>query len=647
MDSIGGGSGNDVISVFLDITDTDAVSITGDGYWRAGNDYFDASNGDECNQADVFFLRIRHHLRDRGLWLAEKTDTEDFMAAKAETAAVEDRIEAHRQRHGSKLGPRRGSNSATHALKSALLGGSKNEAVSYTDFVWTDVISSAATVNDFDVLGDTAVFTIDDIYNNGIASTVTGVGHYSVDNATALLQISLADPFVQLYADDEFGTIRYGLFEDEHAQYETIGQTSYKDIMDNTWANRIWVHKDNQGELQVRGPGGDPTLFEGFDNEDLTEIAAELEAGEGVLIVGDYGGGVIYGNNLTAVAGTNSDDIIYSGAYDSQSGERFAETDITAFGGMGDDTIFGSEDDGDALFGGAGNDYLHIVDVDGAVDELYGGLGLDVAAFGNIASSAVTGLAVGIQVNLGATDGISTDWENTDEGYLGAPYAVVTTNDAAETAIAHLHDIEGIDGTGYADHVTGNSDDNLIYGNGGNDTLIGQMGNDTLNGGSGADLLQGGDDDDSLIGGWGLDTLEGGDGHDTLEAGQGWDILVGGDGDDSLVGGWGNDTLDGGVGQDTIVAGDHDDYVTGGDGDDDIEGGDGSDEIHGGEGNDTISGGKGADLIFGVDGNDDISGDNGDDTVYGGHGFDTIDGGGGDDILNGGPQRRPHRRWSR
>lgn len=121
--------------------------------------------------------------------------------------------------------------------------------MSYTDFLLESATSSAATVNDFDVLGDTAVFTIDDIYNNGIASYVTGVGHYSSDNGTAYLQVSLADPFVQLYADNDFGTIRYGLFEDEHAQYETIGLTRYEDIMENVWSNRIWVHKDNHGEL--------------------------------------------------------------------------------------------------------------------------------------------------------------------------------------------------------------------------------------------------------------------------------------------------------------------------------------------------------------------------------------------------------------
>ncbi len=46
-----------------------------------------------------------------------------------------------------------------------------------------------------------------------------------------------------------------------------------------------------------------------------------------------------------------------------------------------------------------------------------------------------------------------------------------------------------IDGTEFADTLTGNSENNIINGFGGDDILIGGAGNDSLNGGGGADLF--------------------------------------------------------------------------------------------------------------------------------------------------------------
>lgn len=121
-----------------------------------------------------------------------------------------------------------------------------------------------------------------------------------------------------------------------------------------------------------------------------------------------------------------------------------------------------------------------------------------------------------------------------------------------------------IEGTGGADLLAGDRDDNTILGFGGRDTLIGRAGDDTLDGGGGADTLRGGSGDDALFGGAGADELfggsgsdvfDGGSGNDTLLGGRGVDDLFGGRGDDTISGGGGNDTLDGGSGNDLLIGG--------------------------------------------------------------------------------------------
>lgn len=280
------------------------------------------------------------------------------------------------------------------------------------------------------------------------------------------------------------------------------------------------------------------------------------------------------------MAGTNSNDIIYSGYYDSQSDEPYSGIAITAFGGMSDETIFGSEDDGDALFGGDGNGYLYIVDVDGSIDELFGGLGLDVAAFGDIGSAEVTGLSTGIQVDLGAKDGISDDWENLPEGYQGAPCTVAKTNDADQTAVAWLYDIEGIDGTDHADDLIGDADANIMYGNCGADYIWTKQGEDTVTGGAGNDTLLGGNGDDSVFGGIDDDLIYGCRDMDWLDGERGNDVIHGDHGNDTIFGGEGSDAIYGGSQADNI------------------SGGQGSDHIWGGTGNDTLSGNTGADTFY-------------------------------------------------
>lgn len=73
-----------------------------------------------------------------------------------------------------------------------------------------------------------------------------------------------------------------------------------------------------------------------------------------------------------------------------------------------------------------------------------------------------------------------------------------------------------LNGTSFADIMTGSSENDVIRGNGGNDTLSGVGGNDLLYGGEGKDTLNGGQGNDKLYGGLHADTLTGGSGNDVF-----------------------------------------------------------------------------------------------------------------------------------
>ena len=116
---------------------------------------------------------------------------------------------------------------------------------------------------------------------------------------------------------------------------------------------------------------------------------------------------------------------------------------------------------------------------------------------------------------------------------------------------------ENLEGSGYNDTLTGDSNANILAGTGGLDTLNGGAGNDVLfaynkysgwadgncdsmggvTGGTENDLLYGGAGDDRLCGSNGDNTLDGGAGKDTITSGSGTDSIVirSGDGDTAIA----------------------------------------------------------------------------------------------------------------
>jgi len=405
----------------------------------------------------------------------------------------------------------------------------------------------------------------------------------------------------------------------------------------------------------VVGGSGTDYLYggSGFDLVDLSDATSGINLSLSVGPINLNIGGVIEGFEGFIASGLsdiiNADDalnVIWGGA-----GNDTLTLDggnDTGYGGTGNDQLFGGLGD-DLLDGGLGNDLIN------------GGGGLDIISY----ATATAGVIVD------ATDGNESNPRAAATGGAG--------NDTLENYFA-------IEGSGYADTMTGGNNYDIFYGGLGGDTLTG--------GAQGADTIFGGDGNDYLSGmyldhGGGLeDTLYGGNGDDTLifsssgttknppDTDYAWtgessnsvlvlDTKFLDDTSDYFFGGAGSDTLTaatdttytGGVyihagkdpsvdwimGVEYIIATNNDDVVnltysdaTGASkgasndsvtveamtGDDIIVSGNGLDALYGGNGTDTIYGGDGNDRLFGGDRAG--NDDGGDDRLYGGDGDDII-----------------------
>ncbi|MBM1631203.1 tandem-95 repeat protein [Sulfitobacter mediterraneus] len=187
--------------------------------------------------------------------------------------------------------------------------------------------------------------------------------------------------------------------------------------------------------------------------------------------------------------------------------------------------------DGDALFGGEGDD-VYVVSPDGYDrDLIIDSGGIDTVDY-NLASG-------GVKVYLGSTNPndreafyippsveFHADFDGND---INDPVTIITEHPdgstTSETVTYNAGVIQGIEnvvGSDNHDIIIGNDDVNRLDGGAGNDMIRGLDGNDEIYGGSGNDIL---------IGDWGDDYLEGG---------TGGNVYIGGLGDDDI-----NDTAGG------------------------------------------------------------------------------------------------------
>lgn len=288
----------------------------------------------------------------------------------------------------------------------------------------------------------------------------------------------------------------------------------------------------------------------------------------------------------------------------------------TAFGGTGNDLLYGGDTSGPFLhfdrtwlygdagndvieghyraYGGEGNDTIHVEGEDSLTYPqvaAYGGDGDDrlVSAYGGVALFGGTGNDL-IEMNLG-----------------------IASVPPIEPPLLYLSSISG----GEGDDVV-----RVDYSTSGAPVMQA----------AGGLAIDGGAGDDS-ISSYGVDAvLYGRVGNDVLAA-DGRSSLLGESGGDDLQGGVGTQYLFGGSGADAIRGGGGDDWAYGDRGDDDVAGGAGFDRVFGGSGRDYVRGNNDNDVLYGGSGIDQLYGGNGDDVMYGGAGIDRLYGGAGRDSF--------------
>jgi len=199
---------------------------------------------------------------------------------------------------------------------------------------------------------------------------------------------------------------------------------------------------------------------------------------------------------------------------------------------------------GDAvLLGRGGDDLIEAGPLTGTLTA-YGGSGND-SIFGNNAGDWINGGGHYPADSIPAAD--TTDGADHLQGGSGNDHIYGNSQFAAQGSV---------DG---GDLIHGEAGGDYINGNGGDDSIYGDDGSDRLYGGAGNDMIDGGNGNDHLNGNKGDDTLLGDDGNDEMLGGQGNDRLYGGTGDDQLSGGLGDDQINGGDGIDTVTGGDGND----------------------------------------------------------------------------------------
>ncbi|MCV2447372.1 beta strand repeat-containing protein [Paracoccus sp. DMF] len=306
---------------------------------------------------------------------------------------------------------------------------------------------------------------------------------------------------------------------------------------------------------------GQDTFF-GGDGGDQIRLVGDLTVSR-LILTADTAKSIetlnFYGYDIEGTGGADVINISGVGGASSYDWIELNDGNDLFIGHRGDDYVRGGAGS-DSLNGGAGNDRLD------------GGAGVDLAAYG-----AATG---GVRVNLSLTTA-----------------QVIGGGQGTDT----LLNIENVNGSAFADVLTGNGAANVLFGAAGNDLLVGGAGNDVLNGGLGVDtagyggasagvtvnlaltaaqFIGGGQGSDRLNS---IENVNGSNFADRLLGNAANNVLNGAGGNDRLEGQGGNDTLNGGIGADTLL------------------GGLGNDVLNGGVGNDLLNGGAGADaFVFAV-----------------------------------------------
>ncbi|MHC4879724.1 MAG: Calx-beta domain-containing protein [Planctomycetota bacterium] len=447
-------------------------------------------------------------------------------------------------------------------------------------------------------------------------------------------------------------------------------------VVDSDESIEIGVNSSGTGEVQVFFDGVQTTSLSGVQASQLTGISVQGGPGDNLI-------------DLTQVTAAD-----FSFAHPT-TGEPIS---ILVNGGDGDDTLLGSFDLNDSLFGGDGDDLINTLPVAEPATPLPTGT--------TAALAIVNGTPTSQFSSVGVIGNALSDFAS---GTLISPRHVLTS----ATSVSGLGDDEvrfTLGASTYSSvavHVQPNFDAALVGTDAGNDLAIVELDQDvvgvtpsailraapsigtslTLVGyGAGGDATSGQDGTFGILQSgttavdgvgttlvvWNFDnateanSAPGDSGGPAFVTTGGQQfvaaVISGNDSSTSALGDrgfatrldvhapWidfivgtpgisnrqGNLTIDGGDGHDTIYGGDGDDSIDAGDGRDEVVSGAGRDTVVAGDGQDTVDAGDGDDFISGGDSADSIRAGDGDDTVTGDAGADTLLGGSGSDSLVGG-----------
>jgi Ca2+-binding RTX toxin-like protein len=412
----------------------------------------------------------------------------------------------------------------------------------------------------------------------GVAFYPWGNWNYSTQTASAIhfgadIQANGYGDVLMSTAAETAGAFAYPtlLHEIGHAlglKHPTDSWTLYPLGVDhNQWDPNIAY----DGNFSIMSPGGSGST--------LTDITAtDIQAIQSI-----YGTSAAQASQFTSWSWNATTYTLTATLKNGGQTVRGVSMSNTIAGAAGDDTIYAIGQGTNRIYGKAGDDTL----VGGSgVNYLDGGAGGDnlngwfsVNTYASYADAPATG-------GLGVTVNLLKAWLN--------------TGDAAGDVYLNIHKVQG---SAYADAITG---DNA------GDFLLGGAGGDTITGGAGVDHLYGQAGNDTLIAGAGISYLDGGAGADVLVGSAGhasyasyYDataavtvnlLTPGANAGDAAGDSYANirDVLGSNFG-DTITGDNTGDVLMGGAGDDSITGGSRNDVLIGGAGVDTLTGGLGAD----------------------------------------------------
>ena len=329
-------------------------------------------------------------------------------------------------------------------------GGDENNAISYIDEnggagvtvnlqdgTATDTYGDTDTLSNInEVIGtnqaDTLVGT-DNPANTWYDNGITGLGGDDYIDGQGGFDIAYYDQDAQhggnlgIHADMAAGTVTDGFGDtDTIVNIEGIRGTQYADTM--------------------IGDGGDVNYFQGLAGNNSID-------GAGGYDIVDYSKDAEHGGFGGVIV--NLDSTSHLGVAAGQATDGFGDTDTLS----NIEAVRGT-DQADTIY--SGTDGLNFQGLDGA-DTFVGGAGIDTVNYANDAG-------------YGGTNGVTVD-------------LVAGTATDGFGATDTLSGIENIDGSNFADALTGDAGDNVIDGGDGDDLIIGAEGSDTLTGGTGDDTF--------------------------------------------------------------------------------------------------------------------------------------------------------------